>query len=60
MAKAGFDLKDLIPLPEAGRLLGVSRVTVWRWVKAGNLEAVQIGERFYVRKSHVEKAAARR
>lgn len=48
-----LDPKELMSLPEAGRLVGVSRVTVWRWVRAGRLGSVQIGNRPYVLRSQV-------
>jgi excisionase family DNA binding protein len=34
------DEADLLTIPEAARHLKVSRVTVWRWVKNHELEAV--------------------
>jgi excisionase family DNA binding protein len=49
------DPKDLIDLLEAGRLLGVSHVTVWRWTKAGKIPAFDIAGRVLLLRSDVLK-----
>ena len=35
-----MEKKDLINLTEAGRILGVSRMKLWRLVKEGTLKAI--------------------
>ena len=30
---------------QAARLLGINRITIWRWVKNGKLNAQRIGEK---------------
>lgn len=34
---------QLYTTAEAGELLGVSGVTVWRWINAGRIRAVELG-----------------
>jgi PAS domain S-box-containing protein/excisionase family DNA binding protein len=34
-----------VNIGQAAALLGVSRVTVWRWIRAGRLPAIQVGHR---------------
>ena len=36
---------EYLTAPEAARLLKVSPTTVWRWIKAGRLPALRVGER---------------
>jgi excisionase family DNA binding protein len=36
---------EYLTAPQAARLLKVSTMTVWRWIKAGKLPAVRVGER---------------
>lgn len=45
---------DFIPLSEAALRLGISRMTAWRWVKAGILPATNLGRRFYVHPADVK------
>lgn len=34
---------QLYSTAEAGKILGVTSVTVWRWVNAGRIRAVELG-----------------
>lgn len=40
--------KSYFSLKEAAELLGVSRITVFRWVKSGKLKATKVGRSFVV------------
>lgn len=40
--KVTVDLAHLHTPTEAARMLGVSRMTLWRWVKAGKITPVEI------------------
>jgi len=37
-----------VSAPELAEMLGVSRVTVWRWIRAGHVRARFIGNLFLV------------
>jgi len=45
--------EEYITLAELAKLLGVSRVTVFRKVKAGEIKAVKIGRNFAIPKKHL-------
>lgn len=38
---------DRVSLSDAAKILGVARVTAWRWAKDGKLKAKKIGGRAY-------------
>src|SRR5919108_921032 len=45
---------------EAAALLGVSRVSVWRWIRAGRLRAVRLGHRTVrIAREDLQRIAAR-
>lgn len=48
---------ELVSVEEAGRALGVSRSTVWRLIKRGELASVRRGGRRLVRAAAVRKRA---
>ena len=48
-------LKDFISIQEACKYLGVSRMTVYRQIKAGNILAGKIGRRTIIDKSSILK-----
>jgi len=56
----GHFTQDLISIRDAGKIAGVSHVTIWRWINDGKLEGVRIANRLFVRKSEVEAYAAKR
>jgi excisionase family DNA binding protein len=37
--------KRTLRVTEAARVLSVSRMTIWRWIHCGRLEAVRVSER---------------
>src|SRR5437868_12448238 len=42
---AGADGSGYVNISQAAALLGVSRVSVWRWIRAGQLPAARLGHR---------------
>jgi predicted site-specific integrase-resolvase len=51
---------DLITQLEAARLAGVSRVTIWAWLRDGKLDRVVVGGRPFVLRSQVERLRSQR
>jgi excisionase family DNA binding protein len=49
----------MITVEEAGRALGVSRSTVWRWIKRGDLPSVRRGGRRLVPATAVQTRTRR-
>jgi excisionase family DNA binding protein len=45
------EASDLLSVPEAARAAGVSERTVWRWIRAGQVQTVRVGRRLLVRRS---------
>jgi excisionase family DNA binding protein len=43
----------LVSIPQAGKLLGISRANAWRIVNRGDLPAVRIGERRLVARADI-------
>ncbi|HEX2173430.1 MAG TPA: helix-turn-helix domain-containing protein, partial [Dehalococcoidia bacterium] len=37
--------RDYLNISQAAALLGVSRVSIWRWIRAGHLPAARLGHR---------------
>jgi predicted site-specific integrase-resolvase len=52
--------KDLIALSEAARILGVTRVSAWRFAKAGVLTGHSVAGRILVSRREVERIARER
>lgn len=52
-------LSELLTLAEGAKILGVSRVSVWRYVKSGKLPSVEIGPHLFVRRADVDRLAAK-
>ena len=50
---------ELITVDEAGRALGVSRSTVWRWIQRGDLPSVRRGGRRLVPATSVQTGKRR-
>jgi excisionase family DNA binding protein len=42
---------ELLSVPEAARAAGVSERTVWRWIRARQVQTVRVGRRLLVRRS---------
>ena len=51
---------ELVTVEEAGRALGVSRSTIWRLIRRGELPSVRRGGRRFVPSTAVQTGARRR
>ena len=40
---------------QAARLLGVNRITIWRWIKEGRFNVQRVGRVVFIPKSDVEE-----
>lgn len=40
---------------EAAELLGISRIAVFKWIKAGKIEAKKVGRNFVIPRSAIEQ-----
>ena len=49
-------LRDFYTLGDAAQVLGVSRVTLWRWIRDGKLEAYRLGREVLVEKKSIDTA----
>jgi len=47
-------LGDFYTLGDAAKMIGVSRVTLWRWIKSGRLKVVRVGREVLIEKRLVE------
>jgi excisionase family DNA binding protein len=48
--------ESLLTLSQTAERLGVSKVTLWRWIKDGKLAAIRLTQRtVYVRKEEVDR-----
>lgn len=57
------DLKDVITVSELAEFLGVSRITLVRWEKAGKIKPIRInsrGDRRYLKSNIIEFAKLRK
>lgn len=50
MGKSGY-----ITVPELAKILGLSRVAVYKKVKTGQIKAVRIGRNYAISQKHVER-----
>lgn len=53
--KLTFINNDLLSMGEAAQKLGISRMTLHRWVVAGKINAVQVGAYRAIPKSEIER-----
>ena len=55
---AALRVAGTLSLPAAARLLGINRVTAWKWVRRGRLPAVRVGHHYRVPREIVEAMLA--
>lgn len=48
--------EDLLSIKEAGGLLGVSKITLWRLRKSGEIKTYMLGSQIYFKKSDILKS----
>ena len=53
-------IDDLVTEIEAARIAGVTRVTIFRWLRDGKLDRVEIAGRPFIKRSQVETMKPRR
>ncbi len=46
--------KDYYPIAELAKLIGVSRIAIYKKVRAGKIEAKRLGRMFVIPKSEIE------
>ena len=51
--------KEYLTLPELARLLGISRIAVYKKVKAGEIKAIKVGKSYAVPKANLESILGR-
>ena len=47
-------LRDFYRFRDAKEILGISKITLWRWIKAGKIEAHRIGREVLLEKTVVD------
>ena len=47
--------KDFLSVDETCKLLGASRMTIYRQIKAGNIRAAKIGSRTIIKRTEIDK-----
>lgn len=47
--------KEFLSINETCSLLGASRMTIYRQIKAGHLKATKLGRRTIIKRSHIEE-----
>lgn len=55
MVDRTIELHDLVNQSKAAELIGVSRVTLWKWIRLGKLQPVIVGGMRMVPQSEVER-----
>ena len=46
---------DLVTVPQAAKLVGKPKMTLYRWIDNGKLIAIQVGGILFVPKSEIER-----
>ncbi len=49
-------LSEFYTLGDAAKALGISRVTLWRWIRDGKLKGYRIGRQVLVEKKSIDTA----
>lgn len=50
-----INVKDFLSIAETCKLLGASRMTIYRQIKAGNIRAAKIGSRTIIKRTEIDK-----
>jgi excisionase family DNA binding protein len=46
---------DVVSVTSAAKMLGVHRITIYRWINSGKIISVQFGGTTYILKSEIER-----
>ena len=50
-----FESADLLSIKDAATELDISRMTLYRWVESGKIQAVQVGSQRAIPKAEIER-----
>ena len=50
---------DLITVKDAAAIIGCSRVTLWRWMKSGDVDRVEVAGKVFVVRAQAERLIGR-
>ncbi len=59
MRNIEITVQDALSWDDAAREIGISRMTLWRWVKAGKVIAVKLGHYKFIPRSEVDRMKIR-
>jgi len=55
MAKLLVNTNEVVTIPEAAKLLKVSEMTIFRWLKAGKINRIKLSNRTVIPKSEIKR-----
>lgn len=55
MTNKPIELHDFVNQTDAAEILGISRMMIWQWIKAGRIQAVIVGGLRMIPRSEVER-----
>ncbi len=55
MTNKPLELHDYITQTKAAKMLGVSRMAIWRWIQEGKIRVVIVGEQRMIPQSEVAR-----
>jgi excisionase family DNA binding protein len=56
MAKLLISTNEVFTIPEAAKLLKVTPMTIFRWIKSGKINPVKLSNRTLIPKSEIKRA----
>ena len=59
MVEIRFKAADLLTYVDAAKLLGVSRQTIYNWIKVGKLRPYEIGNNVFLHRLEIERLLER-
>ena len=58
--KITVETEELLSIPEAAKLIGISRISAWEWTKNGKMTTIILGGRALVPRSVAEELKRKR
>jgi len=55
MTNRPIELRDYINQTDAAEILGISRMTIWQWMKDGKIQVALVGGQRMIPRSEVER-----